>query len=87
MTLTPGKLRGLKAVSSPQGITRSSGHGSEGLVTTSARGTPGKPDLEGFKAAVTEALTPHASAVLLDPEWGLTPAKHRAKGAGPLAGL
>ena len=27
--------------------------------------------MEEFKALVTEVLTPHASAILLDPEWGL----------------
>ena len=40
--------------------------------------------LAEFKAIVTEALTPHASAVLLDPEYGV-PATHvRAPGCGLL---
>jgi tagatose 1,6-diphosphate aldolase len=33
---------------------------------------------------VTEVLTKHASAILLDPEWGLGPSKKRAKDAGLL---
>ena len=33
--------------------------------------------LEQFKINVTEVLTQHASAILLDPEWGL-PAARRA---------
>ena len=39
--------------------------------------------MEEFKVAVTRILTPHASAILLDPEWGL-PAAARAKNAGLL---
>ena len=84
MALTPGKLRGLKAVSSPQGIIVALAMDQRGSLQRALAGTSGKPDLEGFKTAVTETLTPHASAVLLDPEWGLTAAKHRAKGAGLL---
>jgi tagatose 1,6-diphosphate aldolase len=40
--------------------------------------------MEEFKALVTEVLTRHASAILLDPEWGLAPSKKRAKDAGLL---
>jgi tagatose 1,6-diphosphate aldolase len=40
--------------------------------------------MEEFKIHVTEALTPHASAILLDPEWGLPASKRRAKTAGLL---
>jgi len=37
-----------------------------------------------FKEAVVRILTPHASAILLDPEYGLSAAKQRAKNAGLL---
>ncbi len=37
-----------------------------------------------FKVAVTKVLTPHASAILLDPEFGLEAAKARSKNAGLL---
>jgi len=40
--------------------------------------------MEEFKALVAEVLTPHASAILLDPEWGIGPSKKRAKNAGLL---
>ncbi|MCU1262344.1 MAG: tagatose-bisphosphate aldolase [Bryobacterales bacterium] len=40
--------------------------------------------MQDFKIAVTKVLTPHASAILLDPEWGLPAAKVRAKNAGLL---
>ena len=84
MTLTPGKLKGLKAVSNPQGIIAALAMDQRGSLQKALAGASGKPDLEGFKTAVTETLTPHSSAVLLDPEWGLLAAKHRAKGAGLL---
>ncbi len=41
-------------------------------------------DMEEFKILVTEVLTQHASAILLDPEWGLPASRRRAKGAGLL---
>ncbi len=40
--------------------------------------------MQDFKVAVSRVLTPHASAILLDPEWGLPAAKARAKTAGLL---
>jgi tagatose 1,6-diphosphate aldolase len=40
--------------------------------------------MEEFKSLVTEVLTPHASAILLDPEWGLPASKKRAKNSGLL---
>jgi tagatose 1,6-diphosphate aldolase len=40
--------------------------------------------MEEFKAAVSEVLTPHASAILLDPQWGEPAMRVRAKSAGLL---
>jgi tagatose 1,6-diphosphate aldolase len=40
--------------------------------------------MEEFKSLVTEVLTPHASAILLDPEWGLPASRRRARNAGLL---
>ena len=37
-----------------------------------------------FKTAVSSVLTPHASAILLDPEWGLEAAEARSEGTGLL---
>jgi tagatose 1,6-diphosphate aldolase len=37
-----------------------------------------------YKNAVSKALTPYASAILLDPEYGLTAARNRAKDCGLL---
>lgn len=40
--------------------------------------------MEEFKVAVSKVLTPHASSILLDPEYGIPAAKKRAKNAGLL---
>jgi tagatose 1,6-diphosphate aldolase len=40
--------------------------------------------MQEFKTAVTRILTPYASAILLDPEWGLPASKARSKNAGLL---
>src|SRR4029079_5732251 len=40
--------------------------------------------MEEFKSLVTEVLTRHATAILLDPEWGLPASRRRAKTAGLL---
>ena len=37
-----------------------------------------------FKTAVSSVLTPHASAILLDPQWGLEAAEARSESAGLL---
>ena len=37
-----------------------------------------------FKTAVTKVLTPHASAILLDPEFGLEAPRARSSNAGLL---
>src|SRR5215216_4823597 len=44
----------------------------------------GDREIEEFKSLVTEVLTPHASAILLDPEWGIPASKRRAKDGGLL---
>ena len=40
--------------------------------------------IEQFKTIVSEELTPYASAILLDPEYGLPAAKQRAQHTGLL---
>lgn len=88
MKLTPGKLTGLKAVSTPQGIIAAAAMDQRGSLQKSlakARGgeVTGK-DMEDFKSLVTEVLTKHASAILLDPEFGLPASKRRSNQAGLL---
>jgi tagatose 1,6-diphosphate aldolase len=86
--LTPGKLSGLKAVSTERGIIAAAAMDQRGSLKKSLAKEKGADVtdamMEEFKSLVTEVLTPHASAILLDPEWGLPASKRRAKNAGLL---
>ena len=88
MRLTPGKLAGLKAVSNQNGVIAAAAMDQRGSLQKSLAKEKGSAVtdamMEEFKILVTEVLTPHASAILLDPEWGLPASKRRAKNAGLL---
>jgi tagatose 1,6-diphosphate aldolase len=88
MKLTPGKLAGLKKVSNDGGVIAAAAMDQRGSLQKSLAkekgGEVSSAMMEEFKALVTEVLTPHASAILLDPEWGLPASKRRAKNAGLL---
>ena len=88
MKLTPGKLAGMKAVSNGRGVIAAAAmdqRGSLQKALAKERGSDISPSMmEEFKSIVTEILTPHASAILLDPEFGLPAAKRRSKNAGLL---
>ena len=88
MKITVGKLAGMKAVSDQRGVIAAAAmdqRGSLQKALSKERGAAvGDNDLEEFKALVTEVLTPHASAILLDPEWGIPASRRRAKNAGLL---
>jgi tagatose 1,6-diphosphate aldolase len=79
--LTPGKLAGLNAVSNAHGVIAAAAMDQRGSLQKSLakeRGTAVHPrDLEEFKTLVTKVLTQHASAILLDPEYGLPASRHR----------
>jgi len=81
MSITPGKLAGLKSVSDARGVIAAAAMDQRGSLQKSLakeRGaTADGHDLEVFKTLVTEVLTQHASAILLDPEFGLPAAQHR----------
>jgi len=85
--LTPGKLTGLKAVSDARGVIAAAAMDQRGSLQKSLAkergGAASGHDLEVFKELVTEVLTRHASAILLDPEFGL-PASHKRNGKGLL---
>ena len=87
MKLTPGKLAGLKAVSNERGVIAAAAMDQRGSLQKSLAKERGAEatghDLEVFKTLVTEVLTRHASAILLDPEFGL-PASHHRNGKGLL---
>jgi len=88
MTLTPGKLRGMKAVADAKGVIAAAAMDQRGSLKKALAKEKGSDVTDGmleeFKALVTEVLTPHASAILLDPEWGLPASRRRASNAGLL---
>ncbi len=86
--LTPGKLAGLKSVSNERGVIAAAAMDQRGSLQKSIAKEKGIADvppeaLEEFKSLVTSVLTKHASAILLDPEFGL-PATHHRNGKGLL---
>jgi tagatose 1,6-diphosphate aldolase len=86
--LTHGKLEGLKAVSDKRGVIAAAAMDQRGSLKKSLakeKGVAELPDsaLVEFKELVADVLTQHASAILLDPEYGL-PASKRRHGKGLL---
>jgi tagatose 1,6-diphosphate aldolase len=91
MSLSEGKIRHLKALSNKEGIIAAAAMDQRGSLQKSIASAKGvsndqvTPDmLSEFKVVVTKVLTPHASAILLDPEYGLAAAKARSSNAGLL---
>jgi tagatose 1,6-diphosphate aldolase len=86
--ITPGKLKGMKAVADGRGVIAAAAmdqRGSLKKALAKEKGADvGDAMMEEFKTLVTEVLTPHATAILLDPEWGLPASKARARNAGLL---
>src|SRR6202795_1475227 len=91
MALSAGKLKYLKALSNKDGIIAAAAMDQRGSLQKSLAAAKGVDQkditwdmMSEFKTAVTKILTPHASAILLDPEFGLKAAKARASNAGLL---
>src|SRR6202790_2900124 len=91
MKITPGKQKGLKAVSDARGVIAAAAMDQRGSLKSAIakdkgidKGAVTAQMLEEFKTAVARVLTPHASAILLDPEYGLPAALARAKNSGLL---
>ena len=88
MKISAGKLSGMKAVADSRGVIAAAAMDQRGSLKKALAkekgGDVGDKDMEEFKIHVTEVLTRHASAILLDPEWGLPASKRRSKGAGLL---
>src|ERR1700729_283017 len=91
MALSPGKLKHMKALANKDGIIAAAAMDQRGSLQkslASAKGVDPKAItwdmMSEFKTAVTRILTPHASAILLDPEYGLEAAKARSSNAGLL---
>ncbi|HEX5228801.1 MAG TPA: tagatose 1,6-diphosphate aldolase [Bryobacteraceae bacterium] len=91
MSLSAGKVRHMQALSNSAGVIAAAAMDQRGSLRKSVAAAKGVPQdqitdemMHEFKIAVSRVLTPHASAILLDPEWGLPAAKARAKNAGLL---
>ncbi|GAC1422016.1 MAG: tagatose 1,6-diphosphate aldolase [Ktedonobacteraceae bacterium] len=84
--ISRGKFNGINAVANEKGVIAAAAMDQRGSLQksiTKARGSDATPeDLRQFKIQVTEVLTRYATAILLDPEYGLEASKHRAKGTG-----
>jgi tagatose 1,6-diphosphate aldolase len=78
----------MKAVSDERGVIAAAAMDQRGSLQKALEKEKGAAvsdrEMEEFKILVTEVLTQHASAILLDPEWGLPASRRRAKGAGLL---
>src|SRR5437879_10845543 len=88
MKLTSGKMAGLKKVSNDRGVIAAAAMDQRGSLQKALAKEKGSAVndamMEEFKSLVTEVLTPHASAILIDPDWGLTASNRRSKNAGLL---
>jgi tagatose 1,6-diphosphate aldolase len=91
VALSKGKIQHLKALSNPAGVIAAAAMDQRGsLQKAIAAGKGIEPKavtdemMHEFKTAVSRILTPHASAILLDPEWGLPAAAARDKNCGLL---
>jgi tagatose 1,6-diphosphate aldolase len=90
VTMTKGKFNRISACADENGVIAAAAMDQRGSLQKSiakARGPNGaatEEDMVKFKNAVTQVLTRHASAVLLDPEYGLEALKYRAPNTGVL---
>ena len=81
----------MKALSNQEGIIAAAAMDQRGSLRKSIASAKGVDQnvvtdamMEEFKTTVVKVLTPHASAILLDPEFGLPAARARAANAGLL---
>ena len=91
MSISEGKLRHMTALSNKNGVIAAAAMDQRGSLQKAIAAGKGIPTgqvtpemMTEFKVAVSKILTPHASAILLDPEFGLPAAKARSKNAGLL---
>lgn len=87
MTLTAGKTQAMKNLMSDEGIIAALAIDQRGALKKMMKALDFEPkagDIERFKELVSEELTPYASSILLDPEYGLPASKVRAENSGLL---
>lgn len=87
MTLTAGKTQAMRNLMSDEGIIAALAIDQRGALKKMMKALDFEPkagDIERFKELVSEELTPYASSILLDPEYGLPASKVRAANSGLL---
>ena len=87
MTLSIEKNKSMKNLMSEDGIIAALAIDQRGALKKMMKALDFEPkagDIERFKELVSEELTPYASSILLDPEYGLPASKVRAENSGLL---
>jgi len=91
MQLSEGKIKHMNALADSRGVIAAAAMDQRGSLRKSIAAAKGVDQsevtdamMQEFKVAVSKVLTPHASAILLDPEFGLPAAKARSQNAGLL---
>src|SRR5580704_11865072 len=91
MQFSEGKIKHMNALADSRGVIAAAAMDQRGSLRKSIAAAKGVPQsevtdemMQEFKVAVSTVLTPHASAILLDPEFGLPAAKARNKNSGLL---
>ncbi len=91
MQLSDGKIKHLKALSNDKGIIAAAAMDQRGSLRKAIAAAKGVSQdqvtddmMSEFKIVVSKILTQHASAILLDPEFGIPAAKARATNSGLL---
>jgi tagatose 1,6-diphosphate aldolase len=84
--MTRGKFDGINAVADEHGVIAALAIDQRGslknAIAHAKGGEASDAELSEFKVIASETLTPHTSAILLDPEYGLEAVKHRAEKVG-----
>ncbi len=91
MQISEGKIKHLRALSNKKGVIAAAAMDQRGSLRKAIAKAKVVPEeqvtdqmMSEFKVAVAKVLTPHASAILLDPEFGIPAAKARSRNAGLL---
>ncbi|MHB8392541.1 MAG: tagatose 1,6-diphosphate aldolase, partial [Acidobacteriaceae bacterium] len=86
--ITKGKFAGIQACAGPDGVIAAAAMDQRGSLKKSIGKAMGREatneELTQFKISVSKVLTPHATALLMDPEYGLPALPVRAPGTGIL---
>lgn len=87
-TMTRGKYEGVSRIANEKGVITAMAMDQRGSLKKAIKAATGEDvqdaQMREFKDVVVEVLSPYASSVLLDPEYGLEAAEHRASDAGLL---